>query len=228
MLHVAYRSKLPAMTADARDQDREWIGSILRERGWTATELARRAGLSQTTLTRFMSPDWPHSLSGRTRAAIASTVGLAPQRPIPASPTRPRPAGFSEPDAVEFEAVEHEADKLLRAAVKAALAAHPHAAPFMLRTRSLQQIGYRPGDVLLVDINGRPAAGDLVCAQLFDWPNNRADTVFRVFQPPFLLTGLDPEGHLSRPMMVDDHAVAIRGVVILSVRTRLHAPREAA
>lgn len=64
-----------------RDELRGWITAILNRTGWTATELARQAGLAGSTLTRFMAePDAP-ILSGRTQSkirAVATAHGVGP------------------------------------------------------------------------------------------------------------------------------------------------------
>jgi lambda repressor-like predicted transcriptional regulator len=221
MLQVAYRSTLPVMS-DQRTQDREWIESILRDREWSATELSRRAGISQTTLTRFLNdPNHPFGLSERSKSAIARAIGLVPQASVP--PQRPLIAGFYEPDAVEYDAVKPEQGQIETAMLKAAQAIRPHTAKWILRTSILDALGYRPGDILFVDLNERAKPGDLVCAQVYDWPRNRAETVFRLLDPPFLLAGTD-RGKPVKPLIVDDQAIVVRGVVIDVIRPRLYRP----
>jgi SOS-response transcriptional repressor LexA len=57
---------------------RDYVRSVLRETGWEATTLARRAGLAPTTITRFLnSPKVTHSLSARSLAKVAAASGLA-------------------------------------------------------------------------------------------------------------------------------------------------------
>ncbi|MGH6907913.1 MAG: hypothetical protein ACREDX_08660, partial [Aestuariivirga sp.] len=88
-----------------------------------------------------------------------------------------------------------------------------------LNSRALEGAGYRPGDILLVALDETPAAGDVVCAQIYDWVKAKAETVFRIFQPPYLVAATsDPQ--LMRPHLVDDAAVAIKGVVLQSLRGR--------
>jgi transcriptional regulator with XRE-family HTH domain len=217
MLHVPYRRTLPVM-GDQRDTDREWVKGILSERGWTATELARRAGVNQTTLTRFLhNPDHPYDMSARTRDAIARVVGLVASGPIAAP--RPPAAGFYEPDAVDWQPDMAEKDDVFADFLRTAQVSRPHLAPFVLRTHALEALGWRSGDIVLVDLNERAQPGDLVCAQLYDWPRNRADTLFRILQPPFLLAG-PANGQMARPLVVDDQNIIVKGVVVSTFRHR--------
>ncbi len=53
-----------------------WLNAILGETGLTPAALAERAGVSPTTLTRFLNnPDHAHALSGRTVARIVEATG---------------------------------------------------------------------------------------------------------------------------------------------------------
>ncbi len=211
--------------SDTRAQDREWIAGILRERGWKATDLARRAGVNQTTLTRFLNNrDHPYAMSERTRAAIARTIGLAAS--VSAPPARQPAIGFFEPDAVEYDAATPVNDAVLADILQGYARTRPHLARFVLRTRALESLGWLPGDVLLVDINEPARQGDLVCAQIYDWPRNRADTVFRIYQAPFLLTG-PKAGKLTPPLMVDNQTIVIKGAVITTLRPRVGSIEQA-
>ena len=62
-------------------------------------------------------------------------------------------------------------------------------------------------------------SGDVVCAQVYDWSTGRAETVFRIFEPPYLVSASsDPQ--FLRPLVVDDDKVHIKGVVIQTYRSR--------
>jgi lambda repressor-like predicted transcriptional regulator len=211
--------------SDTRETDRQWIAGILRERGWHATDLARRAGVNQTTLTRFLNnPDHPYDLSERTRAAIARTIGLVPSTPVAAQ--RPPATGFFEPDATEYDVSATPGSEMAQM-VRDYLKSRPHLSPWVLMTGALASLGWQRGDLLMVDLNARAEDNDLVCAQIYDWPRNRAETVFRVYQTPFLMTG--PEnGQIQRPLMVDNQNIVIKGVVTCTIRPRQMHGRHAA
>lgn len=70
----------------------------------------------------------------------------------------------------------------------------------------------------MVDLNARPEVGDVVCAQVYDRAG-KGETVFRVFEDPFLVAAtLDTK--LIRPLLIDNDRVVIRGVVVASFRER--------
>lgn len=103
-------------------------------------------------------------------------------------------------------------------AVAALVGNDPARAPWVLKSRALEVEGFRPGDVLVVDLNASAQAGDVVCAQIYDWQNHAAtQTVFRVYEAPFLISaGYDRSDR--KPRLVDGETVVIKGVVTGMVR----------
>lgn len=65
-------AKLHAMITLDIDQAaaRHFVQEILRVTGWSASALAKRAGLAHTTLTRFLKKDVTYTLSSRSLGAI--------------------------------------------------------------------------------------------------------------------------------------------------------------
>lgn len=54
----------------------EWIKSLMRKRDWSATDLARNAGISPSTILRALNrPDYPYVFSLRTLQKIARGAG---------------------------------------------------------------------------------------------------------------------------------------------------------
>lgn len=107
------------------------------------------------------------------------------------------------------------------ARVEAALGAlcpdRPHASVWQLSGSALELSGYRPGDFLIVDLEDEAEAGDVVCAQIYDWQAASARTVLRLYQPPYLVAAAkDPARY--RPELVDNDKVVIKGVVVASFR----------
>jgi SOS-response transcriptional repressor LexA len=88
----------------------------------------------------------------------------------------------------------------------------------VLRSRCLEVAGYVPGDVLMVDMNAKPEQGDVVCAQVYD-RLGRAETVFRIFEDPFLVAS-SLDGTFFKPLLIDNERVVVRGVVVASFRDR--------
>jgi SOS-response transcriptional repressor LexA len=70
---------------------RDLVQQMLAETGLTLTELARRAGVSSTTLTRFMNKDVKHTLSMSTlgKLSVASGVGVPMGLSAPGVVARP-------------------------------------------------------------------------------------------------------------------------------------------
>ncbi len=195
------------------DEQRAYLASVMERTGWNQTELAQRAGLDPSTLSRFLNGGREgHALRQGTIRKIELASGLAVSGGVAA----PTAQGFAESEASPFEVP---AESPLRAIIAALGQGRMNIDPWTLQSRALEGAGYRPGDILLVALDETPAAGDVVCAQIYDWTKGRAETVFRIFQPPYLIAATgDPQ--LMRPHLVDDGAVTIKGVVLHSLRGR--------
>lgn len=203
------------MTLD-REEVRAWLRAILVHLGWTGTELARRMGKPPSTINRFLNdPDATHVLSIKTLKGIEEKTGYAPLK----YPDAMRPRGFGESDATPFDANATSGDVALDGAVRALCLDKPGVDPWILRSTALDAIGFLPGDVMIVSLNERPRAGDIVCAQVYDWGRARAETVFRVYEPPYLMAATTSK-ELLRPHVVDDERVVIKGVMLQSLRPR--------
>lgn len=203
------------MTID-REEMRAWLRSILLHLGWTGTELARRMGKPPSTINRFLNdPDATHSLSVKTLKEIEAKTGFAPLK----YPEARRPRGFSESDAAPFDLTQTSGDLALDGVVRTLCAGHAGVDPWVLRSQALDAIGYLPGDILIVSLNERPRAGDVVCAQVYDWGKGRAETIFRVYEPPYLMAATTSK-ELLRPHVVDDERVVVKGVMLQSLRPR--------
>lgn len=131
--------------------------------------------------------------------------------------------GLRENEVAEYRAAPHAVNgEAARAArIEAALAAlapdRPHAGLWTLRGSALELAGYRPGDMLVADLEAEAQPGDVVVAQLYDWQAGSARTVLRVFQPPYLVAAAtDPVKY--RPELVDNERVVVKAVVIASFR----------
>ena len=148
-----------------------------------------------------------------TIATLTERTGIAPE---PSADGKPH--GMREPEAA---ALQHAPDDPFSGVVAAMLADKPNLFAWELRSNVLVYEGYMPGDILIVDLNAEPVAGRVVCAQIYDWNNrNGTETVFRLYQPPFLLaSGPTPEARRPR-LLSDTGSVAIKGMVIATLRPR--------
>lgn len=194
---------------------RDWLADVLEQLGITATELARRADLNPTTLTRFLNADNErgHELSRRTVRKIENAIAVASR------PQRSGIVGFAETEAEQYAA--EAIDDPLDNAVRAMLAGRNGRSAWRLAVDELEAIGLRRGDVVVVDQNETPAPGDIVCAQVYDRPTGGARTVFRLYEPPYLVSG-SMQRNARRPIVVDNANAIIMGVMIGSVSPRRH------
>lgn len=202
---------MTAFMADVTSDQRRWLETLLAERNMTATELACKAQLNPSTLTRFLQGNrHGHTLSPRTVRKIED-----------ATTQRRSTSGLVTEEAIPFHA---EAAPLspLRAALLALKEGRNGMDAWTITTNELEGIRLFEGDVVMVDLNADPVAGDIVCAHLNDWPHGKVRTVFRLYEPPYLLAGGVGPGR--RPEAVDGRNVRIRGVVAarISARSMLH------
>ena len=197
---------------DLRSQQLAWLDTIMRSTGLTLTEIARRTGLAPSTLTRFKArDDAGHTLTSKTVQKIETSVG------IPAYDTRAKPKLVPdlEEEASPFVLGDTPGEVMVQA-LKALVRLNNNIDLWSLKTPALRALGYHPGDVLVVDRQRDPTGDDAVCAQIYDWRRGTAETVFRVFKPPYLLSA-DIEGAPLKPLLVDNENVAIKGVVVGSM-----------
>ena len=199
------------------DDQRDFVGRAMQRTGWSITELARRAGLNHSTLSRFMKSGRDgHVLRQRTIRQIEQASGLIfGTLPLP-GPAPRQALGFAEAEASPLRP---EAGDPMGELVQAAIGGRNTYDPWLLRSRALEGLGYRPGDVLIVALGETPRPGDVVCAQVYDWSRGTAETLFRLYQPPCLVA-VTGEASLLRPFIVDDAATAIKGVVVTQLRGR--------
>ncbi len=201
-----------------------YLETVERERQLTPTEIARLFKSDPSTLTRFRyKAGYNGTLSDRTISMIEQATGIvappeakrwtAPRKSEGVAPSAP-PQGFADHEGEPYTApVGDPMAKLVTAAV----AGRVHVAPWTLKVRALEDEGYMPGDVLIVDLNAQPEPGDIVCAQLYDFERpGHTKTVFRLFHPPFLV-GASKEDNARVPQLIDG-TVGIKGVVELAIR----------
>ncbi len=202
-----------------RDEIKAWLQSVLGKTGDTPSGLARKAGLATTTLTRFLNDPGAPMLQLRSIAKIAHVANIQPLG-MPSAADAGRPlageratGGFAENEAEPMKG----GAGMLGEAVRILLSGRNAADPWRLCTRALEVAGYLPGDIVVVDLNRPAKAGDVVCAQAYRWAEGKADTVFRIYEPPYLIaSSWDPA--FRKPLLVDNNQVIIKGVVTEMLR----------
>ena len=124
--------------------------------------------------------------------------------------------GLSE--AVRFDPKKE--DGGLASIVKAIIGGRIDVDAWRLKTMSLEGVGYLPGDIVFVQAlpDGQmPKPQDVVCAQVIDYTHGAAETVWRVFDPPFLV-GAAHDRTAYKPLLVDGERVKVFGIVLESYR----------
>jgi hypothetical protein len=211
---------LPRADQETSRLHREYVRRVVAHSGKPPTRIAMDLGIAPSTLTRLLNaPEGSTAtLHALTLRKLQDYSGIPP--PFGGDPSASQGyRGFAE-DAVPFDA--KGADPAVSAALKALIGGRKAADPWTIRTRALERIGYLPGDIVIVDLGRRPEAGDAVCAQVYDWRRADAETVMRLYEPPYLVAASLDEG-LRRPLVVDNERVVIKGVV-LPHRLRPGAP----
>jgi lambda repressor-like predicted transcriptional regulator len=194
---------------EIRQEQKEWLGGILKATGKTISGLAREAGLSDTTLSRFFNnPAHRGKLDDLTVKLIAEATGLAP------------PGGFSAPRQSPYEAIRFQNDNepdALVAAVNTLKRGRANAHAWTMTSDVLQLAGVRTGDIIIIDMDEAPRSGDIVCAQIET--QFGATTVFRVYQMPYLV-GASPDPFAVLPDTVNGTSRRIAGVMTDLIRRR--------
>lgn len=198
-----------------REQQLAWLDHISKSSGLTITEIARVAKLHPSSLTRFKNKDESgHTLTAKTVKKIEEATR------VPAYESRQKPViqSFSEEEAQPFIAMDSSGNPV-ETALKVAVKEANNIQLWTLKTNSLAAVGYLPGMVVAVDQEATPRTGDAVCAQKYDFRRGTAETLFRVFRHPYLMTASDI-GEPALPEIVDNENVVIIGVIVGGFRLR--------
>ncbi|KQW22119.1 hypothetical protein ASC80_01610 [Afipia sp. Root123D2] len=188
----------------------EWLAHAEKTTGKTHTELAREASVDPSTLSKFKSQ--PNRVLTALTITQISTRWSIPAGEDVIGPGAPR--GFGE-EAVPYKTPIN--GSMLDAAIQALIAGRNNCDPWTLRTRSLEAVGFMPGDVVLVDLSASPRDGDAVLAQVYDFTSMKARTIWRRFRQSgelgFLVpASFDPDA--GEPMLVNGRNVVVKGVLL--------------
>lgn len=194
-----------------------WIRAVAQHMNLSLSDLALNAGLAASTVTRYINDkSGKLSVTQRTLEAISLYSGI----PKNVMPGQRRLPGFGESEAVPYDPTQ---DERLPEWVLSAIAAHKGnrngVEAWLMKGWALDLLGILPGDVLIIDQNRRPKAGDIVLAQLTDLVTQRTETVMRRYEPPFITTHSSKLGPM-RPEQVDDDRVVVMGVEVGVIRPR--------
>jgi transcriptional regulator with XRE-family HTH domain len=198
-----------------REELRAWLLNILKQTRETPTALARRAGVAQSTLTRFLNNDDAPMLGLRSISKIAHAAGVPPIG-VPAKDAPAINVGLTEGDGQPFAAPQR--SKMARA-IDALIDGQSAVDPWIIRSRALEDAGLLPGDIAIVSLNALPRPSDVVCAQFYRWSEGKAETLFRIYEPPYIIAA-SRDLDLRRPLLIDNDRVVIKGVVTAVLRIR--------
>lgn len=195
---------------------REWLRKLPTITGKPLTRIAKEIKIAPSTLTRPLKEgdDGTSTLHANTIAKIVAHTG-APAPTAQGSPASGRrgPHGLSE-DAAPFTA---QADDPINVAIAAFTANYAATALWTIRTRAVELAGFCPGDIAILDLNGKPQPGDVVCAQVYNWGRMTAETLVRVFEraaPVELLVAKTLDPALQQPIVIDGERVIVKGVFL--------------
>lgn len=200
-----------AQPANMRAAIKDWLESVMRRNNVSARQMALKAdGISPSTIYRALEDDGQFVMSTTKLAQIASAFG----EDLPDVLARP---GAAEPMAAGLseEMLPYTGPDLPLAA-----RAGNDQGVWTIATHALDLEGYLPGDKVIVDMSVNPEPGDIVCAQVYNMQRGTAETVLRVYQPPFLMTRSTSRRTDAKPLFVDNERVLIRGTVIRMIRDR--------
>ena len=192
-----------------QDEYRKWIEGICEVYGATPTAIARRIGAAPSTITRQIKPGWTR----RPQLDILRRIAQAYNRAIPESliGKTTEGTGFFEPDVqpIIHDSSTNEPRNL-------------NLSDWAVRTPVLAALGCNVGDILTFDASIKPAAEDIVIAQIYKVGAAGADTVMRFYLPPFLVAA--PMGKpLVPPVIIDPEGVR---VVIMGTMVRRQFERK--
>lgn len=199
MTLMSTSSNVMCMT-NARQMHLDFVREALQKSGLNQTQLALKAKISPSTLSRFFSGA-SDVLLGHSLMRISAVTGVA----------LPQVAGFEEG---EVEMAEIDPDQFAPPDPEK----FPKLMTLKVKTEELVREDIQKGDHLVIDSALQPTRGALVCAQVYDKNYMKAETVIRWYEPPYLVSPSTDPAH-RMPISLDEH-VQIKGVVVRLLRRR--------
>lgn len=212
---VKTRANRTETKRNVQARQRAWLREVLEKTRLKPSQLALGANVSDTTLTRMLNNEsYTGTLSPETILRIKSTYNVP--GPDEYSARRSPLIGLSEAARLDFRKEKGP----LAAVIQAIVADRENIEPWRLKTMALESVGYLPGDIVFVRMlaeDEQPRPQDAVCAQVVDYQHGSAETVWRVYDPPFLV-GAANDRTAYKPLLVDGDRVKIAGIIRESYR----------
>lgn len=197
-----------------RDQQIAWLKHIERTSAKTLTDIARASGISPSTFSKLLGNEEGHTLTAKTVARIEAATGV----PAYESNVIPKIVAFSEEEARPY-VFDARTENALEQVLRDFVAKSNSIDLWELKTNNLAALGLTRGMVVIVDREAVPRARDNVVAQRYDTRRGTAETLFRNFRPPYLITA-PTLGEPSTPEIVDGEKVVIMGVIVAAFHIR--------
>jgi AcrR family transcriptional regulator len=196
------------------------LSDLLVRHGIKATTLAKRAGVSPSTVTRKLADSDVSVFDAPTWAKLFRAVGEEAPSFGGSTPSARIVDDRRDVVALSLDDVGND----IEVAVRAFISGRPHLSAWVLNTRALDALGYFPGDIVVVNDVREPRHGEMVVANLLDWQRaNGARAVLRLFHSTQLLAASsDPK--LIVPIPIHPDWVVIKGVVEMMFRRTTATP----
>lgn len=196
-------------------QSREWLRMVIDSTGLTANALAKKANVSASNLHKLLyNPDFTHPMSEAQKIKISRATGID----LPGGNAVPALSrGFNEPEVMPYRGP---------TGIPSQRSDENGRDIWTINTDMLDIEGYLRGDHVQTDLNVTPRRGDIVVAQIYG-DKGTAKTVFRKYDPPYLIASTTHREEAPKPVVVDNERATIMGVVIRSWRERLETHRAA-
>lgn len=200
-----------ARLTDATEADRTalqaWIREQLNKKGISATRLAREIETATTTITKFLNdPDYKFTPSTPVIAKLERYFNS----PAPRSADFPEPIEMAETEGKRLNT--GDLPQALQNAILALKAGRDSVEEWQILGQPLTNVGYHPGDIVLVDKAEYARAGEPVLAMVTA-EDGRRRPVFRLYQKPYLVAASGATAYLA-PLPVDDKTVIVIGPIL--------------
>lgn len=200
-------------TLSDREALQAWIREGIAKKGISPTRLAREVEIATTTITKFLNdPNYKFTPSTKVLGKLERYFGSA----------APRSADFSELVPMEdVEGIRLDPSTLpeaLQNAIVALKAGRNSVEEWQIQGLALTNLGYYPGDIVLVDKAEYARAGEPVLAMAASEDGTRRP-VFRLYQKPYLMPASGSAAYLT-PLVVDDKSVIVVGPILGKISWR--------
>lgn len=187
---------------------RDWIAAIQKKLGGiTITELARRAEVSHSTLSRATGDDnYRINFRADTISKIVEVGGLHPPASLLVPGAQVLPFGMNEADAAPWDGAPE------RHTVEGQ-------SIWTVHSSALSPVGLMPGDRFILDGSLKPKQRDIIMVQNYDHQSASAESLLRIFADGFAVLPLYLVDNSPR-IWIDGQNAVVMGVVTESWRTR--------